>query len=64
MVEVEDDGRGIDVDKVRALAAERANCRRRKRLRAMNDEEVIDLIFAAGFSTAERSPICRAGVWA
>jgi two-component system, chemotaxis family, sensor kinase CheA len=45
VIEVEDDVGGVDVDRVRAVAGEEA-------LAAMTDAEIIDLIFAAGFSTA------------
>jgi two-component system, chemotaxis family, sensor kinase CheA len=50
-IEVEDDGGGIDVDRVRAVAGVRGIATEQA-LAAMNDEQVIDLIFAAGFSTA------------
>ena len=50
-IEVEDDGGGIDVDRVRAVAAMRGVATEQA-LAAMTDGEVIDLIFAAGFSTA------------
>jgi two-component system chemotaxis sensor kinase CheA len=51
LVEVEDDGRGIDVARVRQAAAER-RIAASDELAAMADEAVIDLIFAPGFSTA------------
>jgi two-component system chemotaxis sensor kinase CheA len=51
LVEVEDDGRGIDVARVRLAAAERCIAAGDE-LAAMPDEAVIDLIFAPGFSTA------------
>ena len=50
-IEVEDDGGGIDVDRVRAVAGARGVATE-EALAAMTDGEVIDLIFAAGFSTA------------
>ena len=50
-IEVEDDGGGIDVDRVRAVAGARGVAPE-EALAAMTDGEVIDLIFAAGFSTA------------
>jgi two-component system chemotaxis sensor kinase CheA len=50
-IEVEDDGGGIDVDRVRAVAAARSVASA-DALAAMTDGEAIDLIFAAGFSTA------------
>ncbi len=52
LVEIADDGRGIDVAKVRQIAATRGIAEP-DALAAMGDEEIIDLIFAAGFSTAE-----------
>jgi two-component system chemotaxis sensor kinase CheA len=51
IVEVEDDGAGVDVARVRAVAAQR-EVAGPEALAAMSDAEVIDLIFAAGFSTA------------
>ena len=51
MLEVEDDGRGIDVPRVREVANER-NVAPSETLASMSDAEVIDLIFAPGFSTA------------
>ncbi len=53
IVEIEDDGRGIDVEKIRRLAADR-ELMDAEALAVLTDEEVIDLIFAAGFSTAEK----------
>jgi two-component system, chemotaxis family, sensor kinase CheA len=50
-IEVEDDGGGIDVDRVRAVAFARGVASEQV-LAAMTDAEAIDLIFAAGFSTA------------
>jgi two-component system chemotaxis sensor kinase CheA len=51
VVEVEDDGRGIDVARVREVARQR-NVVPEAVLSAMSDEEAIELIFAPGFSTA------------
>ena len=51
IIEVEDDGRGIDVARVREVARER-NVASQAALDGMSDDEVIDLIFAPGFSTA------------
>ncbi len=51
VVEVSDDGRGIDVARVRQVARER-NTVSDEILEAMSDTEAIDLIFAPGFSTA------------
>ena len=50
-IEIEDDGGGIDVDRVRAVAAARGVASE-EILAGMTDGEVLDLIFAAGFSTA------------
>jgi two-component system chemotaxis sensor kinase CheA len=51
LVEVTDDGRGIDPAVVRRKAAER-QILPRDELAALTDEAVIDLVFSAGFSTA------------
>jgi two-component system chemotaxis sensor kinase CheA len=51
VIEIEDDGGGIDVARVRAVAAER-NIASPDALTAMTDSEAANLIFAAGFSTA------------
>jgi two-component system chemotaxis sensor kinase CheA len=53
VIEVEDDGRGIDVDRVRQVAVER-NVAPAAAITAMSDEQAIDLIFAPGFSTASQ----------
>ncbi len=52
IVEVIDDGRGIDPDNVRRRAAER-QLMPADELASLRDEQVVDLIFAAGFSTAD-----------
>ena len=51
VVEVSDDGAGIDVERVRQVAQDR-NVLSGELLAAMSDREVINLIFAPGFSTA------------
>jgi two-component system chemotaxis sensor kinase CheA len=51
IVEVEDDGRGVDVARVREVAASRG-IMATETLAAMADSDVVDLIFAPGFSTA------------
>jgi two-component system chemotaxis sensor kinase CheA len=51
IVEVEDNGRGIDVRRVREVAAAR-NLVSFENLASMDDDEVVSLIFAPGFSTA------------
>ena len=62
VVEVSDDGRGIDPAVVRRKASERGLLPADE-LAALPDEQVIDLIFAAGFSTAaEVSEISGRGV--
>jgi two-component system chemotaxis sensor kinase CheA len=50
-VEVEDDGRGVDVAAVRAAATRRCLLPP-DALAALTDEQVVDLVFAPGFSTA------------
>ena len=52
LIEVSDDGRGISPDVVRRRARERGLCPAEE-LDAMDDREVLDLIFRPGFSTAE-----------
>ncbi|WP_428660202.1 chemotaxis protein CheA [Reyranella sp.] len=53
VVDVEDDGRGIDVARVREVAQAR-NVAPAARLDALSDDEVVELIFAPGFSTASQ----------
>lgn len=53
VIEVEDDGRGIDVARVRDVARLR-NAAPEAAIAAMSDEEAINLIFTPGFSTANR----------
>jgi two-component system chemotaxis sensor kinase CheA len=53
VIEVEDDGRGIDVARVREVARRR-NAAPEAAIAAMSDEEAINLIFAPGFSTASQ----------
>ncbi len=50
---IEDDGRGIDVEKVKAKAVERGLITPQQ-AQAMDDREAVMLIFAPGFSTAEK----------
>ncbi|TVQ40250.1 MAG: chemotaxis protein CheA [Spirochaetaceae bacterium] len=60
VIEVSDDGRGIDVEKVRARAVERGIMRAEERI---TDSEAFNLIFEPGFSTAERvTPVSGRGV--
>jgi two-component system chemotaxis sensor kinase CheA len=51
IVEVEDDGSGIDLERIRQVAVSR-NVVPRDRLASMSDDEIVDLIFAPGFSTS------------
>ena len=51
MIEVEDDGGGIDVARVRAVARSKGILSDAA-LAAMSDEEALELIFAPGFSTS------------
>jgi two-component system, chemotaxis family, sensor kinase CheA len=62
MVEVIDDGRGVDPDIVKRKARER-ELLAADELAALSDEEAVNLIFSAGFSTAaEVSDISGRGV--
>jgi two-component system chemotaxis sensor kinase CheA len=62
IIEVEDDGRGIDVARVREVARAR-NVASQAALDGLSDDEVIDLIFAPGFSTsAEVTDLSGRGV--
>jgi two-component system, chemotaxis family, sensor kinase CheA len=51
IVEIEDDGRGVDVARVREVAAARGLVAA-DTLARMTDAEIVDLIFVSGFSTA------------
>lgn len=53
IVEIEDDGKGIDPAVIRAKAVEKGLFSQ-ERADAMPDDEVIELIFAPGFSTAAK----------
>jgi len=53
IVEIEDDGKGIDPAIIRAKAVEKG-LMNQERADAMSDEEVVELIFAPGFSTAAK----------
>jgi two-component system, chemotaxis family, sensor kinase CheA len=53
MVEIADDGRGIDAQKIRNRAVELAMITPEEAAR-LNEPESLDLIFRPGFSTAER----------
>lgn len=53
MISVKDDGKGIDPAKISALALEKGFITSEK-LAEMTEEEIINLIFTPGFSTAEK----------
>ncbi|HEY6832818.1 MAG TPA: chemotaxis protein CheA [Pseudolabrys sp.] len=62
VIEISDDGRGIDPDLVRRKASEKKLILADE-LAALSDSQAIDLIFAAGFSTvAEVSDISGRGI--
>ncbi len=52
VVEVSDDGAGIDTEKIRAKAAERGMLRRGDELANMSQADLLQLVFTPGFSTA------------
>ncbi|WP_319584080.1 Hpt domain-containing protein [uncultured Pseudodesulfovibrio sp.] len=52
-IEVEDDGRGMDPEKLKAVAV-RKGVVTQEEANAMDDREALDLIFAPGFSSAEK----------
>jgi two-component system, chemotaxis family, sensor kinase CheA len=51
VIEVEDDGAGVDIERVRRVALDR-HVATEAELQGMDDAQVVDLIFAPGFSTA------------
>jgi chemosensory pili system protein ChpA (sensor histidine kinase/response regulator) len=53
IIEVEDDGAGLDLAKIRAKAVKMGLADSRQ-LQAMSDEDALQLIFLPGFSTAEK----------
>jgi chemosensory pili system protein ChpA (sensor histidine kinase/response regulator) len=53
LIEVEDDGAGLDVEKIRAKAVERGLIRP-EMARSLPESEVIKFIFVPGFSTADQ----------
>jgi len=53
IIEISDDGRGIDPDRIKAKALERGMIDE-ARAAALTDHEAVQLVFAAGFSTAEQ----------
>jgi len=52
-ISVEDDGRGIDVEKVKEKAIEKGIATK-DRLEKMTEKEILSLVFSPGFSTADR----------
>ncbi|WP_121822756.1 Hpt domain-containing protein [Halostella salina] len=52
VIEVEDDGRGLDAERLRETAVEEG-IRTRGEVESMDDEDVYDLVFTAGFSTSD-----------
>ncbi|MGA2988892.1 MAG: Hpt domain-containing protein, partial [Candidatus Korobacteraceae bacterium] len=52
-IEVEDDGRGIDYEKIRAAAVD-LELMNEERARSLSQRELLDLMFLPGFSTAPR----------
>ncbi len=52
IVEISDDGRGIDAQKVRACAIERGLLKR-EQASQLGEADILDLIFRPGFSTAD-----------
>ncbi|WP_031388190.1 chemotaxis protein CheA [Desulfonatronum thiodismutans] len=52
-IEVEDDGRGIDPEKMRKVAVKKGLMSEEEAAR-LDDREAVDLIFAPGFSSAEK----------
>jgi len=53
IIEIVDDGAGIDPDKLKQKAIDRGIITREQATR-MRDQEIVNLIFKAGFSTAEK----------
>lgn len=53
VIEVEDDGKGIDVERVRTKAIERGDFTKEEAAK-LSEKQVIDLLFRASFSTAEK----------
>ncbi len=52
-IEISDDGAGIDPEKIKRIALEK-NVITQEQAESMGDRELVNLIFAAGFSTAEK----------
>jgi two-component system chemotaxis sensor kinase CheA len=62
-IEIEDDGAGIDPERVRATAV-RKGLLSAEAAEALTEREALWLIFRPGFSTNPRSPTSRAAAWA
>jgi len=53
IIEIKDDGKGLNLDKIKAKAIENG-VNTQSDLDSMSDKQIMQLIFAAGFSTAEK----------
>ncbi|MFH1158172.1 MAG: chemotaxis protein CheW [Pseudomonadota bacterium] len=53
VIEISDDGRGLNMDRIRKKALERGVATE-EQLKSMSDQQIQQFIFAAGFSTAEK----------
>ncbi len=53
VIEVEDDGKGIDVNKIRNKAIDKGTITKEE-ASTMSDHEIVDLLFRPSFSTAEK----------
>ncbi len=53
VIEVEDDGKGIDPEKIAAVAVKKGVVTEEE-VEKMNEKEIVNLLFRAGFSTAEK----------
>ena len=53
IIEISDDGKGLDTERIRAKAVEKGVISE-EQARSMTEQQVQQLIFAAGFSTAEK----------
>lgn len=52
LIDVDDDGKGIDIQQMKEVAASKGFMKKEE-LEIMGDREALDLLFRAGFSTAE-----------
>lgn len=53
IIEIEDDGRGIDIEKLKVKAVEKG-LRSAEDIKNLHSQDVLDLIFLSGLSTADR----------